>query len=521
MVAVAASAPPADAQPSAGAVGVVRPPMAGRSGAGIVDALTTMRVDAHLTYFGGPVVSHIRVVQVLWGEGDYLANVRQTKSPSMATFYQQILNSAYVDWLSEYDTPTQTIGRGEFVGQFLITPVNPGPTINDSEVTDELARQIAAGHVPAPDANIYYAVYFPAGVTVHAFNATTCVDACGWHGPASTAAGVLRYSVHPDVRGTCPCHGHHGDFADMMSVASHEMVETMTDPDVGISTSWYDIQAPASEGGEISDICNFDQLPFVGSDGVTYTVQTAWSNALGACIASKSAACGDGMLGPNEECDDGNTDPGDGCSPVCTIETGPCPPWHFVADVSVPVSFFSVPGDPGRASGAQVAPDGSILVSKDIGGNRWAITLDVLSGTLTGNVFASATGDAQFLYCEPLGAAEWRCLATSSCRTSGRESSIQATPDDAGGVLVSKNVGTQRWAIVRARPDVAVTGNVYEGTEMPPEFLYCVPVAPGSGTLDCFGSDACTTPGTDCASQWRFVARVSDLPADFFSVPTE
>src|ERR1051325_1327017 len=48
---------------------------------------------AHLQYFGGRVVSNIQVVQVIWGTGSYIPEVLSTASPSMATFYQGVLNS--------------------------------------------------------------------------------------------------------------------------------------------------------------------------------------------------------------------------------------------------------------------------------------------------------------------------------------------------------------------------------------------------------------------------------------------
>ena len=81
-----------------------------------------------LTYYGGRVVSNVRVVEVLWGNGSYLSNVSGTTSPSMGTFYQGVLNSPYVDWLDgDYNTvnpnpisgstrTNQHIGRGSFAG---------------------------------------------------------------------------------------------------------------------------------------------------------------------------------------------------------------------------------------------------------------------------------------------------------------------------------------------------------------------------------------------------------------------
>src|SRR5437899_8286518 len=38
---------------------------------------------AHLTYFGGPVVSNVQVVQVLYGSGSYNPQVAGTSTPSM------------------------------------------------------------------------------------------------------------------------------------------------------------------------------------------------------------------------------------------------------------------------------------------------------------------------------------------------------------------------------------------------------------------------------------------------------
>src|SRR4051812_49308232 len=130
----------------------------------------------HLVYYGGRVVSNVQVVQVLYGAGSYDPHVTSTASPSVATFYQGVLNSPYVDWLTEYDTnllpapqSNQTIGRGSFASQVTITPsaANNGATIDDTNIQAELAAQIQAGVLPPPSLdnagnnNTYYAVYFP------------------------------------------------------------------------------------------------------------------------------------------------------------------------------------------------------------------------------------------------------------------------------------------------------------------------------------------------------------------------
>jgi hypothetical protein len=90
----------------------------------------------------------VQVVQVVWGTGSYLSNITSTSTPSMATFYQQVPNSAYFDWLSEYDTnitavggqsgTNQTIGHGSFLRQVTITPSVTSTTVDDSQIQTEL-----------------------------------------------------------------------------------------------------------------------------------------------------------------------------------------------------------------------------------------------------------------------------------------------------------------------------------------------------------------------------------------------
>ena len=262
---------------------------------------------AHLTYYGGRVVSNLQVVQVIWGPGSYLPEVTSTSTPSMATFYQDVLNSPYVDWLTEYDTvglptPTssQAIGRGTFGNQYVITPSTTSTTIDDSTVQTEIAAQIAARKLPAPTTdgnghtNTYYAIFFPHGTTITQGGSSSCVAGgfCAYHGTVA-ASGSLReffYGVHPDMQTGSGCDTGCGSaataFGNYTSVASHEMTETITDSEVGVAVAlgpplaWYD-----ANNGEIADICNARQGT-VTTGGETYTVQLEWSNAQGACVVS-------------------------------------------------------------------------------------------------------------------------------------------------------------------------------------------------------------------------------------------
>ena len=261
---------------------------------------------AHLTYYGGRVVSNMQVVQVLYGTGSYLPQVQSTASPSIATFYQGILNSPYTDMFSEYNTPAsggtnQVIGRGSFLRQVTITPsaANNGSTIDDSNIQAELAAQISAGHLPTPTTdsagnnNTYYAVFFPHGKVITQGGSGSCSAFCAYHGTIASAAGhEIYYGVHPDMQAGSGCEtgcgGNAVAFNNYTSVASHEMSETITDCEVGLATTngpplaWYD-----NTNGENGDICNAQQGTMIGSDGVTYTVQKEFSNAANDCIVSR------------------------------------------------------------------------------------------------------------------------------------------------------------------------------------------------------------------------------------------
>ena len=62
---------------------------------------------------------------------------------------------------------------------------------------------------------------------------------------------------------------------------SHELVETITDPGIGLMRlAWYD---PAN--GEIADICARTVPGSVtGGDGRRYVVQQEWSNRARGCV---------------------------------------------------------------------------------------------------------------------------------------------------------------------------------------------------------------------------------------------
>jgi hypothetical protein len=198
---------------------------------------------AHLTYFGGPVISNIQVVAVFWG-----TNVASaiTANGGIDQFFTDITSSRYFDILTEYttagitgangtSTSNQTIGHGTFAGKFTITPsLCPGTaacSITDAQIQTELTNQINSHALPAPQTdahgitNTYYAIYFPPNVTI-ALDPTTksCVQGgfCAYH---SNTGSLIPYGVMPDFStGGCSvgC-GSGTTFQIATAVSSHEM----------------------------------------------------------------------------------------------------------------------------------------------------------------------------------------------------------------------------------------------------------------------------------------------------------
>ncbi len=88
-------------------------------------------------------------------------------------------------------------------------------------------------------------------------------------------------------------------------------------------------------------------------------------------------------------------------------------------------------------------------------------------------------------------------------------SGVQVTPDEARTV-VSKDVGTERWAITRNRADGSVTGNVFFPDGSAPQFVWCEELAVSGGniTLRCLGANRC--PLAPCvADEWALIGEVT------------
>jgi hypothetical protein len=184
-----------------------------------------------------------------------------------------------------------------------------------------------------------------------------------------------------------------------------------------------------------------------------------------------------------------------------------CGAWAFLGDVAAPPDFFDVPAFSG-VRGTQITPDDrQILVNKDVASARWAITRNVVDGTITGNIFTPGA-DPQFVYCaQNVDSPTLHCFGALSCATDGKGILHSA---DGRQILVNKDVNGARWAISKNLDTGTLTGNVFTGST--PSFVFCDPL--GGDRYRCSGSGPCAGPDA-CESEWTPIADVL-LPCSFF-----
>ncbi len=235
-----------------------------------------------LQYFGGPLLGQVKVQLVYW-------NSQVSHQDKLPGFFSSIVKSPYFSWLKEYSTGSQTIRKGSYLGAYTDAVKAPASAqIEDADIRAELSKRIADKSLPQPDANTLYMVYFPPGLNVDLDGQGSCQVFCAYHNTFTAGGREVNYGVIPDQGGSCAggCGGAASEFDNETSVSSHEMIEAVTDPAVGLVTGnnpqapmgWYD-----ANYGEIGDICNAVQAK-VGA----YTVQREWSNSRGLCVASAS-----------------------------------------------------------------------------------------------------------------------------------------------------------------------------------------------------------------------------------------
>jgi hypothetical protein len=171
------------------------------------------------------------------------------------------------------------------VGPLTILPPVHLATEAPKSMTDEAFNQLLQKKLgganpewgPADKETIY--VYFaPPGTDITA-SGSCCNEYDGYHDEATIGGVSVAYAV------VCSCPGEAGltDIQQVTIAASHEMVEAATDPYVQSGPAFGqtdDIHAAWTvvSGGEVADMCEYNNDTNLVPQGGTYTVQRSWSN---------------------------------------------------------------------------------------------------------------------------------------------------------------------------------------------------------------------------------------------------
>ena len=313
-------------------------------GLALLASSASSAANAHLAYYGGNVVSNPQVVVVSWGP-----LVDPTVANGMAGFYSTILQSPYLDWVSEYSTvgltgvsdglagSNQRIGRGTFFGSVTI-PGLAATTVSNTDVLMQLQAEIGLGNLPAPtkdangNANTVYMVNFPPGVTILSYGGTTSCAAppTGFCGTTDTmTVGNLSVGVGliPDQSTGSPCTGLCGAdssyFNNATEVHAHVLLNLLTNVEYGLwngggtgtvgrPIAWYNVGTEH----QIADLCTGEPADVGG-----YTVEMGWSNTQAACVSAAATTLSVCTAGTTycRQCN--STDVGqDGGCPAPTVE---------------------------------------------------------------------------------------------------------------------------------------------------------------------------------------------------------
>jgi hypothetical protein len=233
---------------------------------------------ASLSYGQGPLLTSVQVYTIFWG-ADWQTAPDSSLIDQLNRFFDAILASSVIDLLAEYGVAGQSIGHGSRIGSNVIA-TEPGAgtgNVNDNDIQQALQGWMTAGLIPAQTANSLYFVYLPPNVTVTGPNnaGASCSQFCGYHWYAAASPNIY-YAVVP-YPGCASCLGGMAQLDALTSVCSHELCESITDPEPW--TGWND-----PNNGEIGDICAWQTASVAG-----YTVQKEWSNTQGACAVAPAA----------------------------------------------------------------------------------------------------------------------------------------------------------------------------------------------------------------------------------------
>jgi len=251
----------------------------GSSGSGFVEAahpaLPTM------AFLGGRVLNTPKIRPIFFA-GDTLAT-------GLSTFLSGYAGSP------ELLAAVREYGGSNAVSLSAVNLGTAAPaTVNDAQVQAFISNEFKATGAPigAPDLNTIYTIYYPETTVWQDSSAnppttSACTEGiAGYHNQYVDAASGTKIVYAVIVR----CAGF-DTLASLTATSSHEIVETITDPDnnplgyynlpTGNANVWSAVFT-GSAGSEVGDMCEGFTASNYTPSGLNSAIQSSWSNAAAA-----------------------------------------------------------------------------------------------------------------------------------------------------------------------------------------------------------------------------------------------
>jgi len=236
--------------------------------------------SSNLTYQGGPVMVNPNKVYMIW-YGSAWDSASQNVLTNLAS---HIGGSPYFNINTTYynTAKTHVVNNVTYAGATADSG-SLGTKLSDANIETIVTNAIAAGKLPL-DADAVYFVMTDKNTTA---TSGFCTQYCGWHTNASYGGKDIKYAFigNPETQCASACGANtpspnNTPGADAMaSIFSHELEESVTDPD---GNAWYSL----SNGMENGDKCawNFGTTATASNGskynqtigGMHYLIQQNW-----------------------------------------------------------------------------------------------------------------------------------------------------------------------------------------------------------------------------------------------------
>jgi hypothetical protein len=272
-----------------------------------------------LAYRGGPVMQRAKLYAIFW----IPAALQNGGTTGMSVAYQNLqtrlladytghgidnINTQYYQIVGATTTYIQnaagvslasglagfTVDNAPYPASGCSDTATPGNCITDAQIQAEIQRVMALkGWTSGP--NKMFLLYTSNGEgSCFDSSSTICAytDYCAYHSYIGTSPPIIYANMPFADLNVCqnpgqPSPNGHASADAVMSIASHEISEAITDP---LLTAWFD-----SSGNENGDLCNFDYgvntwTSLAPNDanqmwnGNFYELQQEWDNHAGGCV---------------------------------------------------------------------------------------------------------------------------------------------------------------------------------------------------------------------------------------------